>query len=162
MLKQLLSCSVLVLFLAGCAQHREADLSEKRQQANGGLFFLSDSIQGHRVKEDLRFNKKGYAFVQEEPILSLSDAELGFFYDSVIASDTFALLTFDLSDSALQQWQAKTAGASRKRVGLVVDEELIRWFPLSNSPYPALQLCYCEYSRNEIQALEQRLKGLPH
>jgi hypothetical protein len=148
----------IVLILAGCAQGRDQDLKGKQADMKGGLFFLTDSLQGQLVREDVRFNNKGYAFVQQDPILPLNELELGFFYDTVIASDTFALVAFQLNDSALQRWRSRTADAPRKKVALVIEDELIHWFPLNAAGYPAMQICYCDYSRQEIMALEQKLK----
>jgi hypothetical protein len=158
MLKQQLFIVVLFLILGSCAQRRDQDIKANQTEINGGLFFLTDSLQGQRVKEDIRFNKKGYAFIQQEPILSLNGVDLDFFYDTIIAADTFALVAFQLKDSALQRWRSRTADAPRKKVGLVIEDELIHWFPLKAAGYPAMQICYCDYSRQEIVALEQKLK----
>jgi hypothetical protein len=161
MLKQQLLILIL-LILAGCAQRRDQDMKASQAESKGGLFFLTDSLQGQLVREDIRLNNKGYAFIQQDPIITLGEVELGFFYDTVIAADTFALVAFQLKDSALQRWRSRTADTPRKKVGLVVGDELIHWFPLNAGGYPAMQICYCDYSRQEIMALEQKLKQASH
>jgi hypothetical protein len=157
-----LSFIVLLLLAFSCQESKQNDTNhtnpvEQNQKLQNGFYFISNTLGGVSVKQDKRFNENGQEFIEETPILDSKDFQLVFTYDSIIYEDTFAIVNIKLNEQGKEKWRAKTENQDKKKVALVFDSQLIYWFePYKNSYF---QICYCDYSKEEIEDLELKMKN---
>ncbi len=72
---------------AGCTKKPPPD-----QKLADGLYWLSDSLTGIKVKYSTRFEARGYEFVDPRILLPLQNARVAVEYDVVVYADSFSKL----------------------------------------------------------------------
>lgn len=158
-MKKLLLLTLTVLAFS-CQTNIDTEGALVQEASLNGLYFISKTTEGVKVSEDKRFNNKGYAHIDDNQILSFQDFQLDFQYDSLIYADSFAIAKFHLDDQALSKWKSRTENKEKSRIALVLDNELIHWFNPYKDVNPYLQICYCDYSKEEIQAIEEKINKI--
>jgi hypothetical protein len=125
-----------------------------------GLYFLSDSLADTQVAVADRFGEKGYTIVDKRIILHLKDTKVDFQYDVKVYADSFGIVHFTTHQDWGKLWQANQKATARRKVGLVVKDELIGWnysddFARSRS----LTICYCDRSKEELKTIEKHISN---
>ncbi len=139
---------------AGCTEKAASD-----QKLADGLYWLSDSLTGIKVKYDTRFEARGYEFVDPRILLPLQNARVAVEYDVVVYADSFALVRFGTGEAWRDFWRRNAKRTDRKRAGLVMDNALIQWNDSAHlAQQAAITLCYCDHSREEIKVIEKKTK----
>jgi hypothetical protein len=123
-----------------------------------GLYFLSDSLADTQVAVADRFGENGYTKVDTPAILHLKDTKVDFQNDVKVYADSFGIVHFKVQQDWSKLWQADQKETIKRKVGLVVKDELIGWnysddFARSRS----LSICYCDWSKEELKIIEKHI-----
>lgn len=137
----------------GCTTDHSTDAA-----IEDGLYLLTDSLSGITVKEDIRFNEKGYTFIAQPAILSLKEAKVDFTYDRIIYADTFAVVHFT-GQSLNKGWKDQLKNTANRKVGLIVDQKLVQWEEADHLVRSSeMIMCYCDNSKEAIKEIEESIK----
>jgi len=151
---------ILIAFVLSCS----AALSSCRngsEHLSDGLYFLAESDHDKSIPQFKSFKDQINWTIDPNPLLTTDEFQIKFHYDSVIYFDTFMIAELLPTKSGQKKWQHvfDNFDSERSNIGLVVNDTVLHWTTISSTYVePSISLCYCDYSLDELNTIEEKIK----